>query len=601
MIKTILNHIHFTFYCLLFTVYSYSQQIIELPLSKSDKIVVKLMFRNGSICDPKGKEGLTYLTASLITEGGTQEKSSTEIKDEIYPWAAGYSSSVDKEVTIFTFEFHKDHASLFYPILKGLILTPRFAEDDFNRVKSNQQNYVEQVIRSSSDEEYSKKALEDFLFRKTNYQSMVQGTVSGVKAIALEDVISHYNTYFTRQNLLIGIAGNYTTDFFKMLLEEMKQMPQVLPVIPVSGDIPGGANVQTGNAPPAQSNVAGLEIAAGGNVSEPTTGKTASDQSSEGQKTDNQSTNPRVDENQKTDDKKIDNQRIENSKPNTRELAIRRGINVEIISKDEALGSAIFMGFPLSLTRKDDQFAALMIANSWLGEHRKSYSRLYQKIRQERSMNYGDYSYIEWYNNGGSNMLPPPGYPRSTNYFSIWIRPVQTAKGLREQYKELSGINIGHAHFAIRMAIREMDQMITNGMSAEDFELTKTFLRSYMKLYIQTPSKQLGFLMDSHFYGRKNYIAEMDALLEKVTLAEVNEAIKKYWQTQNLYISIVTDKSEAEPLAKSLKENLPSPMSYSDALKAVLTPEILKADDVVANYKLNVKNVKIVNSAETFQ
>ena len=37
--------------------------------------------------------------------------------------------------------------------------------------------------------------------------------------------------------------------------------------------------------------------------------------------------------------------------------------------------------------------AALMVANSWLGEHRKSYSRLYQKIREARSMNYGDYSY----------------------------------------------------------------------------------------------------------------------------------------------------------------------------------------------------------------
>ena len=76
------------------------------------------------------------------------------------------------------------------------------------------------------------------------------------------------------------------------------------------------------------------------------------------------------------------------------------GIEVEIIAKDGAFGSAIFTGAPLDITRADDQFAALMIANSWMGEHRKAYSRLYQKIRQTRSMNYGDYSYIEWYENG---------------------------------------------------------------------------------------------------------------------------------------------------------------------------------------------------------
>lgn len=130
------------------------------------------------------------------------------------------------------------------------------------------------------------------------------------------------------------------------------------------------------------------------------------------------------------------------------------GMEVEIISKDNALGSAIFTGFKLPITRSDDDFAALMIANSWLGEHRKSYSRLYQKIREQRSMNYGDYSYIEWYNNGGSSMLPRPGYPRSSNYFSLWIRPVQTAKGLKGQYPELDSIEIGHdiLHYAWQFA-----------------------------------------------------------------------------------------------------------------------------------------------------
>jgi zinc protease len=509
----------FMAYCLLLfsATFASAQEVVELKLPKSDKIIVKLMFRNGSICDPAGKDGLTGLTANLITEGGTKDKTSSEIKDFIYPMAASYYSSVDKEVTIFTFEFHKDFTDKFYPILKGLMLTPRFAEDDFNRLKSNQQNYVDQVIKSSSDEEYSKKALEDFLFRNTNYQHMVQGTSEGVKAITLDDVKAQYSKYFTAKNVTIGIAGNYAPEFLTRLQADINQLSQTAPQLPA----PGRAKAPD-------------------------------------------------------------------------------GINVEIISKDEALGSAIFMGFPLDLTRRNNEFAYLMIANSWLGEHRKSYSRLYQKIREQRSMNYGDYSYIEWYNNGGQNMLPQPGFPRSTNYFSVWIRPVQTAKGLIGQYKELEGIKIGHAHFAIRMAIREMDKLITNGMTKEDFELTKTFLRSYIKLYIQTPEKQLGFLMDSRFYGRKDYIAELDHLLATATLDDVNNIIRKEWQTKNMLITIVTDKSESDNLAQSLRENLPSPMSYSNSLKAVLTPEIKAEDEEVAKYPLNVKNVFVVKSDDMF-
>src|SRR4030067_2303170 len=135
---------------------SFAQEITELKLPNSNKVVVKLMFRNGSICDPAGKEGLTNLTSSLITQGGTGELSFSDIQDKIYPMAASYSTSVDKEVTIFTFSVHEDWLDEFFPIFQGLILNPSFSEPDFERLKSNQQNYVDQVVKASSDEEYSK-------------------------------------------------------------------------------------------------------------------------------------------------------------------------------------------------------------------------------------------------------------------------------------------------------------------------------------------------------------------------------------------------------------------------------------------------------------
>jgi zinc protease len=146
-----------------------------------------------------------------------------------------------------------------------------------------------------------------------------------------------------------------------------------------------------------------------------------------------------------------------------------------------------------------------------------------------------------------------------------------------------------------------MDSLIQNGLSKEDFALTREFLRSYIKLYIQGPERQLGFLMDSWFYGRKDYIKEMDSLLAKLTREDVNRAIKKYWQTNNMDIVIVTDKSEAEPLAQSLKENSPSPMSYSNDLKSALSAKILEEDKLVEKYPMLVKEVKITDSKDTFR
>lgn len=146
-----------------------------------------------------------------------------------------------------------------------------------------------------------------------------------------------------------------------------------------------------------------------------------------------------------------------------------------------------------------------------------------------------------------------------------------------------------------------MDGLVKNGMSKEDFELTRTFLRSYTKLYGLTAAKQLGFLLDSKFYGRKDWLQELDGQLAKLTLDDVNKAIKKYWQVQNMYVTIVTDDSEAQPLADVLKNNTASPMSYAKVVREGLPKEILTEDEQVATYKVNVTNVKVVDTKDTFK
>jgi len=93
----------------------------------------------------------------------------------------------------------------------------------------------------------------------------------------------------------------------------------------------------------------------------------------------------------------------------------------------------------------------------------------------------------------------------------------------------------------------------------------------------------------------------MDALLAKLTREDVNNAVKKYLQVKNMDIAIVTDVSEAEPLAEALKNNEYSPMSYSNFVKENLPKEVTAEDEEVANYKLNINSVKVINSEDMFK
>jgi hypothetical protein len=87
----------------------------------------------------------------------------------------------------------------------------------------------------------------------------------------------------------------------------------------------------------------------------------------------------------------------------------------------ETRATAISFGHPIAVNRSHPDYPALYLARTWLGEHRSSTSHLYQRIRELRGMNYGDYAYIEAFPRGCSVLRTKiPG----ARLFEIWIRPV---------------------------------------------------------------------------------------------------------------------------------------------------------------------------------
>ena len=145
------------------------------------------------------------------------------------------------------------------------------------------------------------------------------------------------------------------------------------------------------------------------------------------------------------------------------------GVELLLVDKD-AIATAISIGFPIDLTRAGDDFYALMVANSYFGEHRTFNGLLMNKMRGQRGLNYGDYSYIEHFVQDGGSRLPVPNIPRRQQFFSIWIRPVPHH----------------NAHFALRQALRELRVLVDEGLGDADFEATREFLVNYSKLYVQT-------------------------------------------------------------------------------------------------------------------
>jgi zinc protease len=459
-------------------------------------VALRLVFRVGSQDDPRGKEGLAALTASMIAEGGTTELSYDQILAKFYPMAADLSSACYKEATVFSGVVHRDNLAAYEALAAAMLTSPRFAPEDFERLRNEAVDYVSKGLRGNNDEELGKWTLQLELYKNHPYGHVDYGTVQGLRSITLDDVKAFYRKHYARSALHVGVAGGADQAFLARLEKDLARLPEQgtpLPKLPA---------------------------------------------------------------------------------PET-----PHGLDVTIVEKP-ADSTAISLGFPIDVTRHDDDFYALAVANSYLGEHRTFNGKLMQDLRGLRGLNYGDYSYIENFIQEGMSTFPVPNNPRRQQAFTIWLRPVPKDKAI----------------FALRGALWELDRLIEHGMPPADFEATRSYLLNYSKLWIQTLSRRLGYALDGTFYDRDDIVAEFARRLPKLTVEQVNAAVRRHLKRPGIKVAMVAQ--DAAALRDLLQSGKPTPITYDTQG----TPANVLADDkAIEAFPLKDVRVKIVPASQMFE
>jgi zinc protease len=464
-------------------------KLILLPVPDDPTVSFALSFRVGSMDDPPGQEGIAALTANLLTQGATARNSYEQILEKLYPMAAGYEASVDKELTTIRGRVHRDRQDEFLGLLLDAVLQPAFRDEDFERLRGDAVNFIRGTLRFSSDEELGKAALTAAAYRGTSYAHPVAGRVATLTALTVDDVRNFYRRHFAQARLTAGLGGSFTAPLLTRLEQSLATLP------------PG----ERDRVPPV------VAPAAAG----------------------------------------------------------RRVVLVEKPGAD----ASISLGFPLRVCRGERDFYALALANSWLGEHRHSASHLYHVIRATRGLNYGDYSYIEAFPDGGRRQMPPVNVPRRSRLFEIWIRTLPNDQAV----------------FALRSALRELERLIEKGLKREDFELTRRFLGNYTLHYAPTTAARLGYAIDDAFYGIEGdgHLARFRERLEELELDEANSAIRRHWQTASFSLAIVTGAADA--VATALASGAPTPITYPNPMPQAVQDE----DREIAAWPIDIDGAAI--------
>ncbi len=179
-------------------------------------IAVSIAFLGGAALDPSGKEGVARMTASVLDEGsGDMDSQAFQLKLEDLSITLQFDAGRDTfGGTLQTLTANRDEA---FALLKQALTAPRFDPEPVARMRSQLQALLRRQAENPGS--IANKRFFSTVFPDHPYGRPVGGTEQSIAAITVDDMRNFVAERLTRDNLVIGVAGDITPEELASLLQ----------------------------------------------------------------------------------------------------------------------------------------------------------------------------------------------------------------------------------------------------------------------------------------------------------------------------------------------------------------------------------------------
>ena len=195
-------------------------------------VSLRFAFRGGTSLDPTGKEGLATMVSVLLDEGaGDMDALAFQTALEESAIRLRFEAGLDEFGG--TLETLTERRARAVELLAVALTAPRFADEAVERMRQQQ---LTRLARDAKDPDTLARTLWYRLaFPDHPYGRPVPGTIEGVKAIAPDDLKAFTARRFTRDQLLVGVAGDIAAEELGRLLDaSFGQLPALGEAITVA-------------------------------------------------------------------------------------------------------------------------------------------------------------------------------------------------------------------------------------------------------------------------------------------------------------------------------------------------------------------------------
>jgi len=213
-------------------------------------ISLEIAFRGGGALDAPGKEGTAYLLSGLLDEGaGELDSQAFQARLQNLSIRLSFDAGIDNfDGSLQTLTENRDTA---FDLLRLALTEPRFDAEPVERIRGQ---ILAQLKRESEDPDtIAGRTMRRLFFADHPYGRPVHGTPESLAAVTAEDLRDFVAGRFARDNMVIGVVGDITSEELAGLLDSTfgglpeKAAPVAVPEIVADGT--GGVVVIEKNVP----------------------------------------------------------------------------------------------------------------------------------------------------------------------------------------------------------------------------------------------------------------------------------------------------------------------------------------------------------------
>ena len=181
-------------------------------------ISMSFAFRSGAVSDPAGKEGRAQFVASMLDEGAG-DLNSEAFLGKIEDLSVRLRFRANLETFSGSIQTLKRNRAEAFKLLALALNKPRFDQDPFLRVRA--QLSASLRLDQEDPDRVASRVWYRSVFGNHPYGRPIGGTLASISNINRQDLFLFSNSFLSRKNLLIGVAGDIGPDELSMRLDEI--------------------------------------------------------------------------------------------------------------------------------------------------------------------------------------------------------------------------------------------------------------------------------------------------------------------------------------------------------------------------------------------